>query len=92
MTKRQSRQPENELGLSELVDKVLGCDDRTRRAKALMLTLSGCVVIVLMSVMAALELASTSATTAGLGGGLIAVAAIVWRKMRGARLPQSHRR
>lgn len=88
MTKRQSRQQGSALSFSELIDKVLGCDDRTRRAKALMLTMSSCIVIVLMSVMAALALAPATAVTAGMGGGIAAVAAIVWRRVRGARLAQ----
>jgi hypothetical protein len=41
----------------ELVDRVLDCDDRTRRARSLLLTMAFCAVLVLAAVITPLVLA-----------------------------------
>lgn len=77
-----------------LLNSLLGCDDRARRARSLMITASACVALLALAVIALLALAATLPRAIGfgatgvIGGGLFTALAAV---NRGKSLRRRHR-
>lgn len=75
MSARPSRRDDRSLTPAGLIDSLLGSDERTRRAKSLMVTASACTALLTLAIM--LPLTIVFGATGVVGGGLLTTVSAV---------------
>lgn len=91
MSTHRSRRDDQSLTPAGLLDSLLGCDERTRRARSLVVTASTCAALLVLVVIIPLAIVFGASGAVG-GGGLFAALAAVfagksfarWRRGGGA--------